>query len=142
MCKDRGIKLIDIASEGGVFRNDAKMHMNRSTSAFDEITLGIYTKPELRVISFFHELGHIDDQQNKRLPEFNDLPYYHFDEASAWRTGLELASEAGIKFSEDAVMWAMDQLNTYFTENPNAEKTDIKYLQEAITYAFENVKVR
>jgi len=101
----------------------------------DTIWLGTYSDVELRLISFFHELGHCLDVQRKTLPAYEDLPYYHFNEASAWKTGLALAEKEGVKFSKPAIRWAKKQLNTYFGDG-SKELTPIKYLVKAKKYAF------
>ena len=110
-------------------------------SCFDEIFMGHFDddKLEHRLIAFFHELGHVDDKQKKRLGNWRDWDYYNFDEASAWNTGIRLAKEHGITFSEDAINWGKEQLSTYFKkEKPNKFKKGKKYLPQAIKYAFKN----
>lgn len=110
---------------------------NRAYCAYDEIYISSFDNLEHRLISFFHELGHIDDQQSKRLGPWEKWDYYHFDEASAWRTGIRLAKDHGITFSEDTLNYAKESLSTYFQDNPlNSEKTHIEFLNSAIEYAF------
>ena len=73
-----------------------------------ELWLGFYDDEELRLISFFHEMGHmLDDTLYKE-----GMTVYDF-EKTAWEKGYELAKEYGIKFSRKSKGWATKQLNTY-----------------------------
>jgi len=141
LCKRHCIDLFDYAID---WKEDELPSYGEETSACTmarskqwppTIYLGAYKDPELRLISFFHELGHIVDVDNKLLPKYEDLPYYHFSEASAWRRGLRLATRAGIEFSENALEWAKGQLSTYF-EDDNLERTPLQFLPEALEYGF------
>jgi len=96
-----------------------------------EIFLGQYEDQELRLISFFHELGHIVSTDEGKVPKYEDLPYYHYAEAVAWKRGLELAVDEGVAFSGKALEWAKEQLATYFLDD-HPEKTPAKHLAQAL----------
>jgi len=125
----------DWAGELPSYGTEVSWYCARSKHLKPLIQLGVYQDPEIRLLSFFHELGHIVDRDNRRIPEYKDLPYYHFNEASAWRMGLRLAFRNGVEFSQNALDTAKEYLTTYF-EDDNLERTPLKYLQEAIDYAF------
>jgi hypothetical protein len=94
--------------------------VDRSCLAGREIELGIYDDPELRLVSFFHELGHYLDDK-RCLEEEGTVPGPHsspvqltYDrELMAWRMGLLTALDEGYQFSEKAIVWADEQLWTY-----------------------------
>lgn len=83
-------------------------YVNRSFSiGRREILLGTYMDPELKLISFFHELGHCTQ------PKVTEQITLLVHEAAAWKQGLLLAETQGLKFSANALSWALDQLVTY-----------------------------
>lgn len=97
----------------------------------DTIWLGLYDDPEIRMLSFWHEVGHTQLD----LPPYEEWPYEGLghQEATAWQTGLRLAAEHDITFSASALRWAATQLATYFYEPP--EGTDPQYLTAAMSTA-------
>ncbi len=94
----------------------------------DMIKLGLYDDPELRLFSFFHELGHTQ----YILPPYNEWPYGGpgYKEALAWKLGIELAKEYEVVFSAEAKSWAIEQLSTYFYEG--VEGSNPKYFESAL----------
>lgn len=72
-----------------------------------EIFLGIYDDKELEKISFFHELGHFLENLDRSNCSTYDI------EAEAWRVGFEVAKGFQITFTDNALKWANDQLETY-----------------------------
>jgi len=73
-----------------------------------EIWLGFYDDEEIKLISFFHELGHVTDDTI-----WNDKLLKYDMEKIAWNKGYEIAKEYGVKFSRKSKGWATKQLNTY-----------------------------
>lgn len=74
-----------------------------------EIWLGFYDNDEHRLLSFFHEMGHLLMTEK----ELNTDLTMHQVEKAAWRHGYVLARKHNIEFSEDAVNWGKEQLKTY-----------------------------
>jgi len=144
LCKRYHIEFFDFSTdwEGELpsYGIEGSSCCTRSKHLKPLIQLGVYQDPEIRLLSFFHELGHIVDRDNRRIPEYKDLPYYHFNEASAWRMGLRLAFRNGVEFSQNALDIAKRYLATYF-EDDNMERTPLKYLQEALDYAFVDERI-
>lgn len=103
----------------------------------DYICLGVYSDPELRLLSFFHELGHCVDNRcsGPRVIENPGHPYHHFHEASAWRTGLKIATKEGVTFSRQALAWAETQLSSYFKDD-HPERSPLRFCDQATRYAF------
>ena len=66
---------------------------------------------ELKLISFFHEMGHFIDKTNWSI-DANEHTKYKAEE-NAWNLGYELAINYEINFSENARSWAKQQLETY-----------------------------
>lgn len=86
--------------------------LNRSESSgtiFDrpEIIIGAYSDDEIKLLSFFHELGHILTPEPGRLPDMLAV------ERAAWRIGYAVAESMGITFSPRAKAWARRQLASY-----------------------------
>lgn len=109
IAKDNGAKLMDMAD--GCPWNDWPpeeveiQFRDRSHSAGDEIYLGLYSDPELRLVSFFHELGHVLDLARRRT-KFTQ-------ERAAWQIGFAVAKRLNLKFSLAARRWCKLQLETY-----------------------------
>jgi hypothetical protein len=76
-----------------------------------DIFIGIYDDMELEKISFFHELGHYFEKLDRNMCNSYDI------EAEAWRIGLEKAKEFNVSFTDNAIKWANDQLETYRVED-------------------------
>jgi len=93
--------------------NDEESYHNSSYCAGSvrndpELWLGFYDDEELRLISFFHEMGHMIDD----TPWEDGMTVYDFEKI-AWEKGYILAKEYGVKFSRKAKGWATRQLNSY-----------------------------
>jgi hypothetical protein len=114
---DRSLDLQAIADRYGIRLREAdesyaveanmpiETFQNRSYAIGNQIILGQYDNEELRVASFFHELGHIV-MKNVSETKFGQ-------EAAAWRRGLMLASIEGVHFSVPTMVWIITQLETY-----------------------------
>ena len=105
----------------------------RSAGVGDEIWIGSYADPELRLLSFFHEVGHTVSVARGLVPDYEEAPYQHYFEAVAWKVGLELAAEVGVSFSDGSLGWAREQLGTYF--GASHELTPGEHLAQAIVDA-------
>lgn len=79
------------------------------------IGLGRYDDPELRLISFFHEIGHLlaDPGEDWRITDKSSDTAKWENERLAWARGLWLAEREGIRFSAVALRWADEQLASY-----------------------------
>lgn len=111
-----GIKLIDVTKNTKYIEaNGIESYKNASfIIGKDEIQLGIYNDPELRFLSFFHEVGHtlVGDKFKK------DVIYSEYKiEERAWEKGYELAALYNITFSDKARQWATEQLNKHIERN-------------------------
>lgn len=89
--------------------NGEDAYINHSYVAGKDIELGIYEDPEKRIISFFHEMGHI--LTPKRVHKRCNTKYEI--EAKAWKYGYKLAKFYGIEFNKDTKDWAKAQLESY-----------------------------
>ena len=121
--------------------NGEGSYINSSYVGDDEIVLGIYEDDENKLISMFHEIGHILlDKLTKEnvFPSYEkymldnkhmedcinsfgdgfgvaDSYTYHVEQMS-WILGLNLAkSNYDIEFSQNSIQWAKQQLATYTT---------------------------
>lgn len=138
LCTENNITFHDKAErkEYWVKANGPDSYYKICSWSAGEIFVGEYEVEEYRLIGFFHEFGHHYQAKMRLLPEFDDLPFMHFDEASAWRIGIRLARENGITFSNDAIRYAGESLSSYFQDN-HREKTPLNFLNEALKYAFD-----
>jgi hypothetical protein len=89
--------------------NGEDSYIDHSYVAGNYIELGIYEDPEKRIVSFFHEMGHI--LTPKRVHKRCNTKYEI--EEKAWRYGYKLAKFYGIEFNKETKKWAQEQLDTY-----------------------------
>jgi Zn-dependent peptidase ImmA (M78 family) len=77
----------------------------------EDIILGIFDDKDLKIASFFHEIGHtlIKESFEKLVNENNMLI-----ESQAWIEGLRIAKKYGVKFSDKMFNYIMDSINTYY----------------------------
>ena len=114
--------------------NGLDAHLNRSDCSGNEVWVGIYENPEFKLISFFHELGHIKYcwQDDKRT--------YYEGEKAAWLIGLTIAEENGVQFSVDALMWAKECLESYQRRRSRTKRVELcfqdAHMQRERTAAF------
>ena len=120
-----GLDFEQIAAKHGIKLLDASTFDEKTIKAFytnqsccagnDRIFLGVYDDEDLKVASFFHELGHCLDQEPD--PEFPDcLPFALKSdrELRAWKVGFKIAEEQyGVRFSSATLGWCLDQVRTH-----------------------------
>lgn len=100
VCQKYGVTLFRVPQSDP----DYKFYINASAIfGLDFLKLGVYEDEELEIISFFHEIGHVI------ASEINTYEA----EKNAWKYGIEEAKRYGIFFSENALRWADEQLETY-----------------------------
>ena len=77
----------------------------------EDIILGIFDDKDLKIASFFHEMGHtlIKESFEKLVNENNMLI-----ESQALIEGLRIAKKYGVKFSDKMFNYIMDSINTYY----------------------------
>jgi hypothetical protein len=111
ICKKLGITLVDIAQYKDQSRFGDGNNYNRSwIMGSHEIWLGVYKDERFKLISFFHELGHV--LMPKKYPKqtkYNTL----MKELKAWNLGIEYALNKGIIFDDDVIEWGYKQALTY-----------------------------
>ena len=109
--RDYGIKMIQVVKDDKYCQaNGLETYLNRSMVAGTEVYLGIFEDHELKILSFFHEIGHILDQTEQN-EAFTKYDY----EKNAWDIGYQEAKRRyGVDFSDNAKKWASDQLETYY----------------------------
>ena len=97
---------------------DKYTNKSYSVASSNEIILGLYDDPELKLISLFHELGHIlavfepEDfyEEYSKAHQYRELP----NELRATALGLEIAFVMyDIAFSDKALKWMYEQAFTY-----------------------------
>jgi hypothetical protein len=86
-------------------------YKNSSYIAGKEIYLGIYDDDELKIISFFHELGHSLTPPYKNEHSYK-ISKYEFEKI-AWKIGLKKAKNHNYSFSFKSLRWAVKQLQSY-----------------------------
>jgi len=105
-----GVELVEIQPGDSFCKaNGEDTYINRSFVAGKYIELGIYADPEKRLVSFFHEMGHILTPKGVN----NKCRTKYQVEEKAWKYGYKLAKSFGIEFNKDTKQWAKEQLNGY-----------------------------
>ena len=105
-----GVELVEIQPGDSFCKaNGEDTYINRSFVAGKYIELGIYADPEKRLVSFFHEMGHILTPKGVN----NKCRTKYQVEEKAWKYGYKLAKSFGIEFNKDTKQWAVEQLNGY-----------------------------
>lgn len=97
--------------DGHCQANGTESYVNKSYCCHPDIYLGIYDDEELKLASFFHELGHalIADDFAASVDYYTPTI-----EREVWRIGFELAkNEHGLEFSQKAHEWAEEQIQTH-----------------------------
>lgn len=76
----------------------------------NEIVIGKYKNKEMKLASFFHEVGHtlVENSYMKAI----DYSKYLI-ESAAWYLGIQMASEYGISFSKPTTEWIVKNIETY-----------------------------
>lgn len=90
-----------------------KLDLKENSYVIDSevIILGIYKNPELRIASFFHELGHtLLTKQFAKLINHDMM----LEEYQAWIDGLKIAKKYGYEFTDDGYLFILEALQTYY----------------------------
>ena len=107
-----GLSIIDISVELELGNEPAmpiEHYINKSYIA-DGFILGIYDNPEFRLISFFHEVGHLLLSNDfKKKWKYSAL---HL-EVECWNLGIEYTRNEGILFSDAVIKWGYEQALGY-----------------------------
>ena len=110
---EHGCRVIQVApGDERCLANGTDSYRNHSYIAGRDIELGVYDDEELKVASFFHEIGHI------KVPwEFiQSVDYRTPDvEREAWRIGFDLACNYGVTFSQKTHDWSEEQIQGHFS---------------------------
>lgn len=77
-----------------------------------EIFLGIFDDPDIKLVAFFHELGHI---LSHTVCKQDTSVSIILAEGLAWEIGFGIARDFGFKYKYDSkeMIWAREQLKTY-----------------------------
>lgn len=120
--KDFGVSVIDlecnhIKAEEYKRLNGEDRYNNCSCCCGDEIILGFYNDNELKLVSLFHELGHIHwkgESYDKFIigHDYRDFP----KELHVTDIGLSIARGKGIYFSDHALSWIYAQAFSYLRD--------------------------
>ncbi len=119
LAKELGIKLI--------YNSDSSDDLlyNECAQAGGTFWIGEYEDEELKLISFFHELGHtIITQEFIKKWEYNTF----IIELECWNLGFEEARKREIFFSDKAIAWGLQKATSYVghDERENSAWSDSK----------------
>lgn len=97
-----------------------KWHTNSCMIAGrDEVYIGFYINPHLKLFSILHEIGHVLTTQEEidyilSETDSNEIWVTKYEvEKLAWEKAFELAILHKIYISKSSMTWATKQLNTY-----------------------------
>jgi len=103
VCRNFDIDLIDVAIDTDYLLNVNMPEGHFTNRSFcigpNTVILGAYEDAELRLASFFHEVGHLMNKDGGQL--------------RAWGAGLDLAASLGVIFSKETLSWCWKQAETY-----------------------------
>jgi hypothetical protein len=110
IAESRGIELIEVQPGDELCQaNGEDSYIDHSyICGNDRIELGIYSDPEKRIVSFFHEIGHTMSSYKWRLKHTQQEI-----ERRAWKDGYKFARSFGIVFNKETKDWAEQQVLTY-----------------------------
>jgi hypothetical protein len=111
VAKKFGLKIWD-EEKSGPYSKEDRNRRNHSSCCGNEIILGRYDDREFRLISFFHELGHVELVSSKWRKEvkWGILPI----EMQCWQEGIKYAAQhCGIQFSDEAIAWGYNNALSY-----------------------------
>lgn len=108
-------QLLELANKYGVKLKRDKVNdcTNNGWHASGRIIyLGTFEDPDLEIVAFYHELGHIFSQMIRRR---GSMMCHLSDEGLAWEIGLDLAYNDGYKWESNSkqYVYAYDRLSTY-----------------------------
>ena len=106
--KRLGLEVVD--GREAPLGHDPKDYIEKSYICGREIILGIFEDPERRLISFFHEVGHV--LLSDEFKEKWNYSTLHL-EIECWNLGIELARTDGVLFSDAALKWGYEQALGY-----------------------------
>jgi len=95
-----------------VNRFPTDVERNHGASAGDDIMLGEFDDPDIELVAFFHELGHV--LMNRRVHRGCSMCTLS-REGMAWEMGLDAAWAEGYtwEYQSKEMAWARAQLKTY-----------------------------
>lgn len=95
-----------------VNRFPTDVERNHGACAGEDIMLGEFDDPDIEIVAFFHELGHV--LMNRR-PNRGYTMCTLSREGAAWELGLDAAWAEGFewKYQSKEMEWARAQLKTY-----------------------------
>jgi len=112
-----GIELVDCeVDKRHIEANGVDYYINKSyLVGADQIILGIYDDPHLRMASFLHEVGHMQVDHNIGFAKYGMTAGYSqiLDEAAAWHIGFCVGKNHDIDFDEYVYKWAEKQVLSY-----------------------------
>jgi hypothetical protein len=109
---DEVINRIAISYACRIFNNHPNCDTNSAASAGRDIFFGNFDDPEIKLVAFFHELGH--SLMSERLRRNSSMSKISM-EGTAWELGLGIAQDQGYKWDyySKELIWARKQLLTY-----------------------------
>ena len=112
------IKLVDVTRDPVYIENskfDREYYINQAfLVGDDEVVLGIFRSPDLRLIAFFHEIGHRILFKKKTFLAKTMKQPEAFSEWEAWRQGILYAIDNyDIKFTNKALAYALESTRSY-----------------------------
>jgi hypothetical protein len=79
----------------------------------DEIILGLYDSNEVRIASFFHEIGHtVITESYSKMTNYDLM----LNEYQAWIEGLKIAKRYGYTFTTKTFRYILRSVNSYYKD--------------------------
>lgn len=109
---DEVINRIAVAYACRIFDHHTDCEPNTASSAGRDLFFGVFDDPEIKLVAFFHELGHA--LMAERLGRTSRLSMIS-QEGAAWELGLGIALHHGYNWGyySKELRWARKQLLSY-----------------------------
>ncbi len=106
------IKELAVKYDVSVNRFPTDVQRNHGACAGDDIMLGEFDDPDIELVAFFHELGHV---LLRRFLTRGCTMCTLSHEGAAWEFGMEAAFDEGYRweYQSKEMSWARAQLKTY-----------------------------
>lgn len=101
-----------------VYHDHQDCGTNRGVSSGRDVYLGSFDDADIKLVAFFHELGHSLSHTVTKQDTFMSVVS---SEGLAWELGFGIARDFGFKYtySSKEMVWAREQFKTYINSDDN-----------------------
>lgn len=106
-----GLECLDKSEESETYKKEWKNVLeDRAIISGHTITLGLFKNEQKRLLTFFHEVGHMAiTAKYGNLIKWKPVVI----EMQCWQNGIELAASMGVHFDTKTLLWGYERALTY-----------------------------